>query len=133
MLTMDDYKLIAQSKYTAYTMKRLDERYELLSNVIAHPDALDDEIADAAIERKKVLACINLFIEEDIDDPRATAARILNIKFGDGAVQRLAKRTVGGEVAQDLLSKTGTGLKTTAVVTKKGLNGFATWLANATK
>jgi hypothetical protein len=132
-LLMDDYKLIAQSDYTAYTMERLDNRYELLSSIITDRNASDDEITKASTERKKVLKCIELFLQEDVDDPRATPALILNIKFGDGAVNRLSKRTVGGEIAHDLVSKTGDAFKGTGQVTKKGINKVAQWLLDKTK
>lgn len=132
-LTMEDYKEIAQSKYTAYTVDRLDARYDMLTSIIHDPNSLDEEVIDAAIERKKVMKCIELFLQEEVDDPRATPALILNILFGEGAVNRLAKRTIGGEVAQDLLQKTGEALKGTTKVTKKGIHAFATWLLKKTK
>lgn len=131
-MRQETIKLIANSQFVGFTMKRLDKRYEIYSAVIADADALDWEIADAAKKRGEVRACIDLFIQEDVDDPRATAADILEAITGE-SIDKLQKRTPGGLLAQDILGKTGSTLKTTMQATKKGTNSFATWLAKATK
>jgi hypothetical protein len=130
-MRMETIKLIAQSDYVGFTLERLDNRFDRLSDVINDPNALDDEIAQASTERKKVRACISLFIQEDIDDPSATPADILEIITGT-SLFKLQKQTAGGVLAEDLWDKTVGATKATSNVTKKGLHGFANWLANKT-
>jgi hypothetical protein len=131
-MRQETIKLIAGSQFVGFTMERLDKRYDILTNIISDPDALDTEIEDAARKRKEVRACIDLFIQEDVDDPRATAADILEILTGQ-SLEKLQKQTAGGVLAQDILEKTSTGLKIGVKATKKSTNSFATWLANITK
>ena len=131
-MRMETIKLIAQSDYVGYTMERLDDRFDRLSDIINDTNALDDEIAKASIERKKVRACISLFIQEDVDDPSATPADILEIITGE-SIFKLQKQTAGGVLAEDIWDKTVGVTKATSTVTKKGLNHFAEWLAKKTK
>ena len=130
-MTIEQLKMIAASKFVTYTMERLDKRYDILSTIIADGNALDDEIMDAARQRKEVRLCIELFLEEDVDDPRATPGLILNAMGYN--VNKLAKRTIGGEIAEDILDKTVGATKATTQATKKGLNSFANWLVSKTE
>lgn len=131
-LRQDTIKMIANSEFVGFTIKRLDKRYEIYSTVIADTEATDWEIADAAKKRGEVRACIDLFIQEDVDDPRATAADILEAITGE-SISKLQKLTIGGVIAQDILEKTGSTIKSTSKVVKKSTNGFATWLAKVTQ
>lgn len=131
-MRQETIKLIAQSKYVGFTLERLDKRYDILTDIISDVDALDYEIEDAARERRKVRACIDLFISEDVDDPSATPADILEIIVGE-PIEKLQKQTAGGVLAQDILEKTSVAGKVAAQSTKKGVNAFATWLASKTK
>lgn len=123
---------LANSEFVGFTMARLDKRYDMLTAIISDPDALDWEIEEAARKRREVRECINVFIEEEVDDPTTTVAMILEIVTGQ-SIEKLQKETAGGALAQDLLDKTTGAMKGAGTVTKKGLNGFANWLANKTK
>ena len=123
---------LANSKFVGFTMERLDKRYDILTSIIKDDKALDWEIEDAARQRREVMECINVFIEEEVDDPNATVAMILEIVTGQ-SIERLQKSTIGGEIAEDLLSKTTSAAKATSRVTKKSINSFASWLQNKTK
>lgn len=130
-MNIEQLKTIANSPFITFTMARLDKRYDLLTSIIQDENALDDEIIDATKKRKEVRLCIQLFIEEDVDDSQATAGLILDAMGYN--INKLAKRTIGGEIAEDLLDKTVGATKATSQATKKGLNSFATWLANKTE
>lgn len=125
-------KLITNSKFAHFTMDRLDKRFDILTDIITDPGASSNEIKLAAEEREQVEACIQLFIEEDVDDPAATPALIMEVVTGQ-SYEKLIKQTPGGMIAQDLVEKTAHATKITGAVTKKGLNGFANWLASKTK
>jgi hypothetical protein len=123
---------LANSEFVGFTMARLDKRYDLLTDIIQDPDALDWEIEDAARKRREVRECINVFIEEDVDDPTATVAMILEVVTGQ-SIEKLQKQTIGGEIAQDMLDRTAAATRATGQATKKSLNGFAKWLAGKTE
>lgn len=126
-MNIEQLKVIAGSAFAHFTMERLDKRYDLLTSIIMDPEAGDDEIIHATQQRKEVRLCIDLFIEEEVDDPRANAGLILEAMGYN--VNKLAKRTIGGEIAEELLDKT----KGAGQATKRGIHGFAAWLANKTE
>jgi hypothetical protein len=130
-MNLNQLKTIANSVFANFTLERLDKRYDLLTSIIQDGDALDDEIIDATSKRKEVRLCIELFMQEEVDDPTATAGLILEAMGYN--INKLQKQTVGGELAEDLLEKTVGATKATGRVTKKGLNSFAEWLAEKTK
>lgn len=124
-------KVIAHSKFRGYTLPRLDKHYDILTSIIQDPDASSLEIRIAAEQREEVEACIQLFIQEEIDEMSVTAAMILEVITGKTIV-KLQKETPGGALTQDLIEKTVVATKASGQVTKKSLNSFGTWLANKT-
>jgi hypothetical protein len=131
IMNQSTIKLIANSKFAGFTMARLDKRYDILTGIITDPDATSHEIKLAAIDREEVEACIQLFIQEDVDDPTATPAMILEVVTGT-SIEKLMQQTPGGILAQDIVEKTTAATKATSRATKKGINSFATWLATKT-
>lgn len=127
MVTETTLKLIAQSKFANYTMGRLDDRWELLTSIIVNPDADTQEIADAANDRKEVEACIQLFIECEVDNPQATAAWIIGEQLNLD-IYKLQKNTGGGLLAQDLLNKMSTAKVGTVNATKKSASALGSFL-----
>ena len=136
-LSLEEYIMytnvnVANSEFVGFTMARLDKRYDILTQTIEDRNALDIEIEVAARKRREVRACIEVFIEFEIEDESATVADILEIVTGQ-SIERLQKQTGGGLLAQDIMEKTGHVAKISTEATKKGLNSFASWLSNKTK
>lgn len=123
---------VSNSEFVVYTMERLDKKYEALTAILKDESALDVEIINAATKRREVRACLNLFIEHDVDDESATAADILEIVTGT-SIDKLQKQTPGGLLAQDLVEKTAVLAQVSAKLTKSSLNSFGSWLTKKTK
>lgn len=123
---------LAGSRFIGFTFKRLEKREAILSDIIADPDSLDIEVSEAAILRREVRACKQVFLEFDIEDDTASAADILEVITGD-SIERLQKNTQGGLLARDMVERTSELSRKTVGTTKKGLNSFGTWLTNKTQ
>lgn len=125
---------IASSRFVGFTKERLEIRYQIFSDIIEDKEALDVEIAEAATLRREVTELLEVFnsVEElGLDPSGMSAADILEIVTGE-SIDRLQKQTGGGLLAQDIVEKSSSAVKATTQATKKGINNFATWLANKT-
>lgn len=125
---------IANSKFVGFTKPRLEKRLSILTDIIIDVDALDDEIAEAALLRKEVKELLSVFAECEklgLDTSGMTAADILESVTGE-SIEKLQKKTPAGDITQDVLDKTTQVVKKTSTVTKRSLNVFGSWLASKT-
>jgi hypothetical protein len=122
------------SEFVSFTEGRLMVRLNILNGIIADPDAMDDEIASAALKRKEVKQLLSVFamVKEVGMDPSGMSAYdvldiVIQANTGKSADQ-LAKQTSGGALAQSLGERTSNVVNTTKKTTKKAAGGIGSWL-----
>jgi hypothetical protein len=122
------------SEFVSFTEERLMKRITILNDIIADPDALDEEIAGAAMKRKEVKELLSVFamVKQVGMDPSGMSAYdvldiVIQASTGKTADQ-VAKQTSGGALAQSLGERTAKAIDTTKKVTKKGAGGLGSWL-----
>jgi hypothetical protein len=123
---------IANTQFVGYTKPRLEKRLAIYTDIISDVDALDYEIEEAARLRREVKACLNVFVEFDVDDASATVADIIEVVTGK-PIEFHQKHTMGGALGADIVDRTAKASRATAVATKKTLNVFGNWLASKTR
>jgi hypothetical protein len=121
---------LANSKYVGFTEERLMVRLNILNSIVADPDALDDEIADAAMSRKEVKELLSMFAmckNLGLDVSGMSAADIIEQTTGQ-SITTLQKQTIGGQVAVGLGERTKAVTETTKQTAKKAAGGLGKWL-----
>lgn len=128
---------LANSKYIGFTEERLVRRYNILSQIVTDEDALDIEIAEAALDRREVKELLQMFRhchELGLDTEGMTACDILEATTGERIeILQRSSHNAGNLMVREGMKKGGEALRTTTQVTKKGLNVFGKWLAKATE
>ena len=122
---------LANSKFVGFTEERLIKRFYILSDIISDADALDDEIADAALSRKEVkelLAMFTMCRNLGLDVSGMSAADIIEQTTGQ-SIFALQKQTIGGVVAVSIGDRAKTITETTKKTAKKTAGGLGSWLS----
>jgi hypothetical protein len=122
------------SQFVGFTEPRLMKRLNILNSIITDKDALDEEIADAALKRKEVKELLSVFAmvrSVGVDPDGMTAFEVIDTvtKATTGrSAEQLVKQTTGGAMGQALVEKTSGAVKRTKEVTKKASGGLGAWL-----
>lgn len=122
---------LANSKFVGFTEARLMVRLNILNDIIADADALDDEIADAAMSRKEVkqlLAMFTMCKDLGLDTSGMSGADIIEQTTGQ-SIFALQKQTIGGVVAVSLGDRAKAVTDTTKKTAKKTASGIGSWLS----
>lgn len=121
---------LANSKFVGFTEPRLMKRLQILNGIIADADALDDEIADAAMARKEVKQLLSMFAmchKLGLDTSDMSAADVMENTTGQ-SIESLQKQTSGGALGQAIVERTKSATEKTKAATKKGAGGVGSWL-----
>lgn len=122
---------LANSKFVGFTEERLMVRLNILNDIISDVDALDDEIADAAMSRKEVkqlLAMFTMCHDMGLDTSGMSAADIMEQTTGQ-SIFALQKQTIGGTLAIGLGDRAKAVTETTKKTAKKTAGGLGSWLS----
>lgn len=122
---------LANSKFVGFTEERLMVRLNILNTIISDINALDDEIADAAMSRKEVkqlLAMFEMCHNLGLDTSGMSGADIIEQTTGQ-SIFALQKQTIGGQVAIGIGDRVKSVTETTTKTARVGAGKLGGWLS----